>query len=73
MYRQSSVKPPSKNTSSNNTFRIVYPFYFHYTHQPWLTLNRAKVYSSFKDKLKQSKGGHIVPTRKEGEIVHVLS
>ena len=52
LYRQSSVKKPtSENTSSNNTFYISTLFTYLpkitlHPHQPWLTLNRAKVHSS---------------------------
>ena len=39
MYRQCSVKKPtSKKLQVKIPFRF-YPFYLHYPHQPWLTLN----------------------------------
>ena len=53
LYRQSSVKKPtSENTSSNNTFYISTLFTYLpkitlHPHQPWLTLNRAKVIQSY--------------------------
>ena len=49
--RQSLVKNQQAKILQVIIPSIFYPFYLRYPHQPWLTLNRAKVQSSFKDKL----------------------
>ena len=52
IYRQSSVKNHLAKTLQAIIPFIFLPFLLRYPHQPCLTLNRAKVHSSFENKIK---------------------